>query len=286
MSRADDLIRALDLRPHPEGGWYAEVFRSIETVTPADGRGIRSALTTIYFLLTAGQVSRLHRVLSDEVWHFYEGDPLELIVAPGDLSRSARVTLGPVGMGMALVYTVPAGDWQGARPLGNYTLVGCTVGPGFDFADFEMLEADVRPITAVETRPLRQQVLRPQQSVEEMVFGCDAHPDALHLGAFQRGRLIGITSVAPSPMPGIEAEPGAWQMRGMAVLPGAQGQGVGRQLVDACVAHVKSQGAHTLWCNGRTSALAFYTRLGFTAIGEEFVVPHSGPHFVLTLSFA
>lgn len=285
MSRADELIRALDLGPHPEGGWYAEVFRSGETVTPADGRGVRSALTTIYFLLTAGQVSRLHRVLSDEVWHFYEGDPLELVVAPGDLSRRARVTLGPVAAGVAPVHTVAAGDWQGARPLGSYTLVGCTVGPGFDFADFEMLEADVRPISAAETRPLRQQVLRPHQRADDLVFGGDDHPDALHAGAFHRGTLIGIASVAPAPFPGTEAD-GAWQLRGMAVLPGAQGQGVGRALIEACVAHVRTHGANLLWCNGRTPALGFYQGLGFEAVGEEFVVPHSGPHFVLTLVFA
>ncbi|MEQ1898468.1 MAG: GNAT family N-acetyltransferase [Vicinamibacterales bacterium] len=284
MPRPDELISTLSLQPHPEGGWYAEVFRSSSGVTPDDARGIRSALTTIYFLLTAGQVSRLHRVRSDEAWHYYEGDPLELCVSPGDWSASERHTLGPLGSGASPVHVVPAGWWQGARPLGAYTLVGCTVGPGFDFADFELIDAEIREITAAETRPLRQQVLRPQQRVEEMVFGCDAHPEAFHLGAFQRGQLIGITSVSPAPMPGIEVEPGAWQMRGMAVLPGAQGQGVGRQFVDACLAHVRAQGATRLWCNGRTPALGFYTRLGFTAVGEEFVAPHSGPHFVLTQS--
>ena len=286
MSRPDELISTLSLQPHPEGGWYAEVFRSTSDVVPSDARGVRRALTTIYFLLTAGQVSRLHRVRSDEVWHFSEGAPLELTVAPGDLSATVRTTLGPVGPSTTPVHAVAAGDWQGARSLGDYTLVGCTVGPGFDFADFELLEPEIREVTAAETQPLRQRVLRPHQRVEEMVFGCDAHPEAFHLGAFQRGRLIGITSVAPAPMPGVEDERGVWQMRGMAVLPGAQGQGVGRPLVHACLAHVQAHGAVRLWCNGRTPAVGFYTRLGFAVVGEEFVVPHAGPHFVLSLGVA
>lgn len=284
LSRAEELIAALGLRPHPEGGWYAEVFRSASTVQPADFRGTRSALTTIYFLLTAGQTSRLHRVASDEVWHFYEGDPLELTTAPGDLASLSRTTLGPAGQASAPVYTVPAGVWQGARPLGAYTLVGCTVGPGFDFADFELLDVEIRPITAEETRPLRQQVLRPQQRVDELVFGCDGHPDALHLGAFHRGWLIGITSVAPEPMPGLADPAGVWQMRGMAVLPGAQGQGVGRQIVEACLVHLRARGARRLWFNARTSARPFYERLGCETVGGEFDVPTVGPHFVMTRS--
>jgi predicted cupin superfamily sugar epimerase len=282
LSRAEELTAALGLRPHPEGGWYAEVFRSASTVQPADLRGTRSALTTIYFLLTAGQASRLHRVASDEVWHFYEGEPLELTTAPGDLASLSRTTLGPAGHASAPVYTVPAGVWQGARPLGAYTLVGCTVGPGFDFADFELLDVEIRPITAEETRPLRQQVLRPQQRVDELVFGCDGHPDALHLGAFHRGWLIGITSVAPEPMPGLAAGAGVWQMRGMAVLPGAQGQGVGRQIVEACLVHLRARGARRLWFNARTSARLFYERLGCETVGGEFDVPTVGPHYVMT----
>ena len=77
--RAADLVSVLDLRPHPEGGFYREVHRSTSRVTTGDARGERAAITTIYFLLTAGAQSRWHRVDSDEVWHFYEGDPLELL---------------------------------------------------------------------------------------------------------------------------------------------------------------------------------------------------------------
>jgi predicted cupin superfamily sugar epimerase len=138
---AEEIIRTLGLQPHPEGGYYAETFRSTETVTAPDGR-IRSAGTAIYFLLPQGEFSALHRVASDETWHHYQGAPLELItITPEGLLAS--VLLGDdLAAGEHPQHVVPAGHWQGARPLGKrgagVTLVGCTVSPGFDFADFEM----------------------------------------------------------------------------------------------------------------------------------------------------
>jgi hypothetical protein len=141
--RAAELIATLELRPHPEGGFYREVHRSASQVAPADGRGARAALTTIYFLLTDGTASRWHRVASDEVWHLYEGGPLELLQLDGEARHLARHRLGPIGDDDASpVRTIAAGAWQAARPLGDYVLVGCTVGPGFDFADFSMLADD------------------------------------------------------------------------------------------------------------------------------------------------
>lgn len=140
-SRAVDLISELGLGPHPEGGYYREIFRSASRVQPLDGRTDRLGLTTIYFLLAAGQVSRWHRVASDEVWHYYEGDPLELVVADAGFETVSRRRLGPVGDKTQPVHVVEAGEWQAARPIGAYTLVGCTVGPGFEFADFEMLDS-------------------------------------------------------------------------------------------------------------------------------------------------
>ena len=146
--RAAELIATLDLRPHPEGGFYREVFRSEARVTPADGRGARAALTTIYFLLPEGSVSRWHRVSSDEVWHLYEGGPLELLELSESGRDLARHRLAPVGGDdrggdvAAPVRTIPAGAWQAARPLAGYALVGCTVGPGFEFADFRLLADD------------------------------------------------------------------------------------------------------------------------------------------------
>lgn len=137
--RAAELIHMLALRPHPEGGHFAEVFKSPHRVqgVAADSR---AALTTIYFLLAQGERSRWHRVASDEVWHYYEGDPLELVWEEAGVVR--RMQVGPVAMGREPVAVVPAGSWQAARARGAYTLVGCTVAPGFEFADFVLL-ADV-----------------------------------------------------------------------------------------------------------------------------------------------
>ena len=141
--RAAELIATLGLEPHPEGGYYREIFRSPAHVAPADGRGDRAALTTIYFLLPEGSVSRWHRVASDEVWHLYEGGPLELLEIGADLGELRRHSLSPVGSdGGEPVHTVRAGHWQAARPRGSYALVGCTVGPGFEFGDFQLLADD------------------------------------------------------------------------------------------------------------------------------------------------
>jgi predicted cupin superfamily sugar epimerase len=129
------LVDALDLAPHPEGGFYRETFRSPDLVpTP---RGPRAASTAIYYLLPAGAESRLHRVASDEVWHHYAGDPLDLLTI--DTAGVAElVRLGPdVAGGERPQWTVRAGWWQAARPRGRrFALCGCTVAPGFDFADF------------------------------------------------------------------------------------------------------------------------------------------------------
>ena len=141
--RAAELIATLALRPHPEGGFFREIFRSGAQVEPEDGRGLRAALTTIYFLLAEGSASRWHRVASDEVWHLYEGGPLELLELSPAGHDLVRHRLSPLGANSgAPVWTIQAGHWQAARPLGQYVLVGCTVGPGFDFTDFRMLSAD------------------------------------------------------------------------------------------------------------------------------------------------
>ncbi len=147
-ARAQQLIDTLQLQPHPEGGWYREVFRSPATAAPADGRSTRSALTTIYFLLAAGQHSRWHRVLSDEVWVYLEGAPLALWTADAAFHTApAHVRLGAVDIhGTGPQHVVPAGQWQAAQPIqshtgGDYTLVACMVAPGFDFADFSMMAA-------------------------------------------------------------------------------------------------------------------------------------------------
>lgn len=139
--RAAALIQQLQLAPHPEGGFFRETFRSALRIRQ-DHRPERSALTTIYFLLAAGGFSAWHRVRADEVWHWYEGGPLELLQAAPDFSSIQRHLLGPVAASTAPVVTVPANWWQAARPLGEYTLCGCTVAPGFEFEDFTFLRDD------------------------------------------------------------------------------------------------------------------------------------------------
>lgn len=141
--RAQTLIESLQLQPHPEGGYYREIFRSSCAVAPGDQRPERSALTAIYFLLAAGQHSRWHRVLSDEIWSHLEGGPLELCCFDTDDTQMTRVELGKYdGAGAAPIHVVPAGVWQAARPLGDYALLGCYVAPGFDFSDFSMAADD------------------------------------------------------------------------------------------------------------------------------------------------
>jgi predicted cupin superfamily sugar epimerase len=146
--RAAELIETLGLTPHPEGGYFREIFRSRRMVRTDDGRSERWAATTIYYLLAEGDVSRLHRVASDELWHFYEGAPLELHVLNQQSSEHRALQLGPVCAEGAPVRVVPAGAWQAARSLGAYTLVGCTVAPGFEFSDFRLMSAEPQMVAA------------------------------------------------------------------------------------------------------------------------------------------
>ncbi len=141
-ARAAELIERLHLHPHPEGGFYAEVHRSSATVDALDGRPHRAALTSIYFLLPEGAISRWHRVLSDEVWCHLEGAAIELHVLDASQPCAHTILLGPVSAHALPQHTVPAGAWQGARSSGAYSLAACMVAPGFDFADFALMAAD------------------------------------------------------------------------------------------------------------------------------------------------
>ena len=134
MSRltAGEIVELLDLAPHPEGGWYRETWRA-----PA-GPGGRAVGTAIYYLLAQGQVSRWHRVDAAEVWHWYAGGALELSLSPDGASVETLTLGSDLTAGERPQAVVPAGCWQGARPLGEFTLVGCTVSPGFQFDGFEM----------------------------------------------------------------------------------------------------------------------------------------------------
>ncbi len=137
--RAAELIASLELSPHPEGGYFRKVFHSTEPVRPLDGRADRNALSTIYFLLAYGDASHWHRVMSDEAWHLYEGAPVEMFQADPEFSAVYHRLLGPVAHAAEPVRVVPARHWQAARTTGAYSLVGCTVGPGFEYDDFELL---------------------------------------------------------------------------------------------------------------------------------------------------
>ncbi len=141
---AAELKSLLRLLPHPrEGGWFAETWRSQETIPhaalPSRYPGPRAAGTAIYYLLEPQSFSEMHRLASDEVFHFYLGDPVEMLqLAPDGSAR--RIVLGPdLAGGMLLQTVVPQGVWQGSRlvPGGRFALLGCTVSPGFDYADYE-----------------------------------------------------------------------------------------------------------------------------------------------------
>lgn len=139
MSSAAELVKALGLAAHPEGGWYREIFRSTDTVSTP--RGPRAALTCIDYLLEAGQKSRWHVVTSDEIWHYHGGAALELLVFGPEDGVLSRHVLGPPAPGRHPTGVVRAGEWQAARSVGDWSLVGCDVGPGFDFADFALVSA-------------------------------------------------------------------------------------------------------------------------------------------------
>ena len=145
--RAEQLIRDLGLQPHPEGGRYAEVHRS-------------PAATSIYFMLAAGEVSRWHRVRSEEIWHFYEGAALDLVQLSPSGVELQRIMLGPVGAVERPVHCVPGNYWQAARSRGAFTLVGCTVAPAFQFADFSLLR---------DSPDLAESIARKHPAVAEFV---------------------------------------------------------------------------------------------------------------------
>lgn len=135
-SRAVELLQTLAMRPHPEGGHFVELYRSPQRIHVLERDVDRSAVTSIYFLLVAGELSRWHRVASDEVWHYHEGDAIELLLF--DDRGFRRLGLGPVARETRPTVVVPGGTWQAARTTGAYTLSACTVGPGFEFADFAL----------------------------------------------------------------------------------------------------------------------------------------------------
>ena len=131
----ESLIEALGLVPHPEGGWYRRTWEA-----PADA-GARAAASAIYYLLLEGEVSAPHRIDAHELWHFYDGDALELVREPPGAEPDTTILGCDVAAGQRLQAVVPAGVWQSARPLGRYALVGATVIPAFTFEGFELRDS-------------------------------------------------------------------------------------------------------------------------------------------------
>lgn len=156
------LIALLGLRPHPEGGFFAETWRSDEALDaealPARYAGARSHGTAIHYLLTPESFSTLHRLASDEIYHFYAGDAVGMLQLHAD-GRAEPIVIGPdLEAGQRPQVVVPRGTWHGSRllPGGRFALLGCTVSPGFDFADFEAGRREV----LVEAYPDHADVIR------------------------------------------------------------------------------------------------------------------------------
>lgn len=147
MFTTQQLIKQYNLQPHPEGGWYRETYKSTEeisaTALPERFGGPRAFSTAIYFLLEQGNFSAFHRIKSDECWHFYAGDPLDVYVLKSDGSLDIIHLGQDINNGQLFQYIVPANCWFASRPAAGskFCFVGCTVAPGFDFADFEMADA-------------------------------------------------------------------------------------------------------------------------------------------------
>ncbi|XPV75485.1 MAG: cupin domain-containing protein [Desulfovibrio sp.] len=145
----EQLVLQYEMAEHPEGGFYKETYRAGVSVAaealPESFTGSRNISTAIYYLLPEGAMSHLHRIASDEAWHFYLGGPLEIV----EISPQGKLTKTILGQdvlnGQYVQHVVPAGSWFGARPVvgTKYSFVGCTVAPGFDFAEFEMAEREV-----------------------------------------------------------------------------------------------------------------------------------------------
>lgn len=140
LHRIEQIKDVLNLQPHPEGGFYCEQYRShYQSPSPVHGKP-RSTLTHVYFLLTEHDISRWHKVVHDEIWNVYEGDPLR-ILALNDQGIDDSI-IGDIGRTVDCDYfkLIPGGDYQAAETTGLYTLLGCTVAPGFDFEDFSYIE--------------------------------------------------------------------------------------------------------------------------------------------------
>ena len=143
-----------------------------------------------------------------------------------------------------------------------------------------MTQIIIRSITAEETRPLRQIMLRPHQAISELDYHGDDNEKTYHVGAFLDDELVGIASVYLENAP-YKPEPKSWRLRGMAVLHHVQRKGYGKALLHACLAYIAKQNGLLIWCNARGGAMSFYQRLGFEVHGDAFEIPGIGLHYIM-----
>jgi predicted cupin superfamily sugar epimerase len=162
METFNTIIQILQLSPHPEGGYFRETYRSAGEISPenldAADTGKRNHSTCIYFLLTSGAFSAFHRIIQDEIWHFYDGSPLHthLISRQGNYSK---VVIGrDLAKGEVPQFVIPGGTWFASEVIspGSYSLIGCTVSPGFDFRDFELAKRE----ELIRSFPQHNEVIR------------------------------------------------------------------------------------------------------------------------------
>lgn len=157
MNTKEYWIEKLELEPHPEGGYYKETYRSNSIEKFSDTMSVRNVSTAIYFLLTEGNFSAFHRIKSDEMWHFYSGDPISIFVIHKN-DELEEIKLGlDLENGEQPQAVVPADTWFASRvaPKGSFSLVGCTVAPGFDFEDFQMAQRT----SLIENYPKHKQII-------------------------------------------------------------------------------------------------------------------------------
>jgi putative acetyltransferase len=294
---SDELVKTLGLQPHPEGGYFKETFRSPLQVSAP--QGTRAAGTAIYYLLPKGAFAAFHRVRSDEVWHFYDGGPLAMHLL--DEGRYETVVLGrALSAGERPQMVVRAGVLQAAVPLGDFTLCGCTVAPGFDFADWELpareelvarypqhaalLRHLTREPSGLTLRPIRPDDDPAVAAIIRRVmpeFGADGAGFAIHdaevdtmSAAYQRprhvyfvveeigGRVVGGGGVAPL----AGADSGTCELRKMYFLPEARGRGMGEAVVRRCLEAARAFGfthCYLETLTGMNAAQRLYERLGF-----------------------
>lgn len=143
---------------------------------------------------------------------------------------------------------------------------------------------EVRPVSAAETRTVRLPILRPGLPPDTAIFDRDDDSATRHLGAFEGNRLVGVATFFPEACP-VVPRASAWRLRGMATLSDVQGRGAGTRLVAEGIAAAQASGAELMWCNARVTALGFYEKLGFVAVGDPFELPNSGRHYLMIKRF-